>query len=147
MRRLVVLAAALCANVAAAAPADAVKTRVTGLRELGAAFKSVRDGLATDEPQTILIQQSARAVRNAANQMPGWFPPGSGPEAGVKTAARPAIWTQPAKFKAAMDTFIASAAKFQKIAASGDGAAMRAGAIELGGTCKGCHDNFRVPRT
>ncbi|MDE2405735.1 MAG: cytochrome c [Sphingomonadales bacterium] len=130
---------------ALATPADAVKSRITSLRELGAAFKAINDGLKADEPQTILIQQSARQVRNAANQMPGWFPAGSGPEAGVKTSAKPEIWSQPAKFKAAVAAFTTEAGKFQAVAASGNPAAMKAAARSLGMTCKGCHDSFRVP--
>ncbi|MDE2301659.1 MAG: cytochrome c [Sphingomonadales bacterium] len=147
MRKLVGLACLLWASAVVAAPADAVKTRIDGLRELGAAFKAIRDGLAGDEPQTILIQQSARQVRNAASQMSGWFPAGSGAESGAKTSAKAEIWTQPARFKADMDSFVAAAARFQKVAAGGDGAAMRAAMADLGGTCKGCHDSFRVPRT
>lgn len=145
MRKLFPLALLVFATGAAAAPADIVHTRISNLRELGAAAKAINDGLRTDEAQTILIQQSARQVRNAANQMPGWFPAGSGAEAGVKTAAKPEIWAQPAKFKAAMDAFIGQAAKFQTIAATGNLALMRDGAKNLGATCKGCHDSFRVP--
>jgi len=129
----------------AATPAEAVRSRITSLRELGAAFKAVNDGLKTDEPQTILIQQSARQIRNAANQMAGWFPAGSGAEAGVKTASKPEIWSQPAKFKVATAAFVTAATKFQATAATGNAAAMKADARALGQTCKGCHDAFRVP--
>ena len=60
-----------------ASGADAVRTRIAGLRELGAAFKAVNDGLRGDEIQTVLIQQSARQIANAARQQYGWFPAGS----------------------------------------------------------------------
>ncbi|MBU6269421.1 MAG: cytochrome c [Sphingomonadales bacterium] len=139
------LAVLLCATSAAAAPVDAIKSRITSLRELGAAMKAVNDGLKSDEPQTILIQQSARQIRNAANQMPGWFPAGTGPEAGVKTAAKPDIWSQAPKFKAALAAFAGEAARFQAVAATGDAAAMKVAARNLGMTCKSCHDSFRVP--
>ena len=141
-------AIATCALIATpllATPANDVRTRVAGLRELGAAFKAVNDGLRSGEPQTILIQQSARQIRNAASQMPHWFPAGSGPQPGVKTSAKPEIWTQPARFTAAQNAFIAEANRFRATANGGNVAAMRAGARSLGGTCKGCHDSFRVP--
>ena len=83
------LALALIAMPLLAAPADQLRVRIDGLRELGAAFKAVNDGLRGPEPQTILIQQSARQIRNAANAMPNWFPAGSGPQPGLKTAAKP----------------------------------------------------------
>ena len=145
MKALFPIAALLCATSAAAAPADTIRSRVSGLRELGAAMKAANDGLKSDEPQTILIQQSARQIRNAANQMPGWFPAGTGPEAGVKTSAKPEIWTQAVKFKASLAAFSSEAAKFQTVAASGDAVAMKAAARSLALTCKGCHDSFRVP--
>lgn len=133
------------ATAAYAAPTQVVQTRVSGFRELGAAFKAVNDGLRSKQPQTILIQQSARQIRNAANQMHGWFPAGSGPEAGVKTAARGEIWSQPGKFKSEQDKFIAAAAKLQAATNSGDLNLLRKEARSLGATCKSCHDSFRVP--
>lgn len=129
-----------------AAPADDVRSRVAGLRELGASFKAVNDGLRGSEPQTILIQQAARQIRNAATAQYRWYPAGSGPQPGVKTAAKPEIWTQAPRFKAAQDAFAAQAAAFQQAANSGNINAIRAEARKLGGTCKGCHDSFRVPQ-
>lgn len=140
------LAAAAVATPLLAAPADAVRTRVAGFRELGAAFKAVNDGLRGDV-QTVLIAQSARQIRNAAHAQYEWFPAGSGPQAGVKTRAKPEIWLQPAKFKAAQDAFAKAADDFQRVSAGKDVSAIRAGAQKLGGTCKSCHDAFRGPET
>lgn len=147
MRSLVVGAALLAASAALAAPADAVHSRVSGLRELGAAYKSLNDELRGEQPQGIIVQQAARQIANSAGQMPGWFPAGSGPEAGVKTAARREIWIQPAKFRAAQDAFIAQAAKLKAAADKGDFAGLRTETRNLGATCKSCHDGFRVPST
>jgi cytochrome c556 len=130
-----------------ATPADSVKSRIAELRELGASYKAVNDGLRSPMPQTMLIQISARQIVNASKAQYGWFPAGSGAEAGVKTAAKPEIWTQAAKFKAAQNAFAAQAQSFQRAAAGGNIDAMRAEAKKLGLTCKGCHDSFRVPGT
>ena len=145
MRRLILIPMLLAAGTALATPADSVHTRIAGLRELGAAFKAVKDGLGSSELQTILIQQSARQIRNAANQFPGWFPAGSGAEAGVKTSAKPEIWSQPAKFKAMQDAFVAEAGRLQAVAGGNDSEAIHAQFLKLGATCKACHDAFRVP--
>ena len=146
------LAVALVAPLHAAAAgsptptaAEAVRTRVAGLRELGAAFKNVSDGMRGGEPQVILIQQSARQIKNASAAMDGWFPAGSGPQRGIKTAAKPEIWTQAARFAAAKANFARQADMFQAAAASGDAATIRGAFRQLGGACKGCHDQFRVP--
>ena len=129
--------------IAAATPADAVRTRVSGLRELGAAFKSVNDALRSPTPQTMLIQISARQISGAARAQYNWFPAGSGPQAGLKTAAKPAIWGQSARFKQAQDAFATQATAFQRAAQGGNMDLVRAEARKLGQTCKGCHDTFR----
>jgi cytochrome c556 len=145
---ILVLAATTLPPVASAAPApaaDIVKTRVAGLRELGAAFKNAMDGLRGGEPQTIMIRQSAREIKSAAQAQYQWFPAGSGPQRGVKTLAKPEIWTKPAEFRAAQDNLAKQADAFQRAAMSGNADAMRASARSLGGACKGCHDQFRTP--
>ncbi len=139
-----VLGVALAGGTAHAAAADAVRTRIANYRELGAAFKAVNDGL-RGEVQTVLIQQSARQIRNASRAQYSLFPAGSGPQPGVKTAARPDIWAKPAQFKTAQDNFARQAEVFQRAAGSGNAALIRAEARKLGGTCKACHDVFRVP--
>jgi cytochrome c556 len=140
------LALAAIAAPLLAAPADQVRTRIEGLRELGAAFKAVNDGLRSSQPQTMLIQISARQIRNASSAIYNWFPAGSGPQPGVKTAAKPEIWTQAERFRQAQDAFAAQAAAFQRAAGSNDVDAIRAAARNLGGTCKSCHEQFRVPK-
>jgi cytochrome c556 len=75
-----------------------------------------------------------------------WFPAGSGPQPGVKTAAKPEIWTRAADFRRAQDAFAAQAVAFQNVANGGNADAIRAAARSLGATCKGCHDQFRVPK-
>lgn len=137
--------AAIAATPLLAAPADTIRARISGYRELGAAFKNVNDGLRAGEPQTIMIQMSAREIRNIAQQQYGWFPAGTASAPGVRSKAKGEIWAQPARFKAAQDAFAAQAAAFQRAAASGNAAAMRTEARKLGGACKGCHDSFRLP--
>ena len=139
---------ALVAVVAApllAAPADTVRTRISGFRELGAAFKAVNDGLRGSNVQTIMIQQSAREIRSASRNIYSWFPAGTGPGPGLKTKAKAEIWSKPAQFRAVQDAFAKQAELFQRVAASGNAAAMRTEARKLGATCKSCHDAFRVP--
>lgn len=130
-----------------AVPADVVRARITGFRELGAAFKAVNDGLRGNEMQSVLIQQSARQIRTAARDQYRWFPQGSGPQPGVKTGAKPEIWSQAPRFRAAQDAFARQADVFFHAANSGTPAAIRAEARKLGGTCKSCHDSFRLSQS
>ena len=127
-----------------AAAADVVRARIAGLRELGASFKNVNDELKKDDPSKMIMQISARQIRDVARDQYKWFPAGSGPQPGIKTKAKPEIWTRGAEFKAAQDAFAKQADAFFKVAAGGDVAAMKTQVRQLGGTCGACHRNFRA---
>jgi cytochrome c556 len=136
---------ALIATVAVAAtPADAVRARIAGYRALGAAFKSANDTIRAGGARTPAMRQAAAQIAGAARQQYGWYPAGSGPQARVKTAAKPEIWTRGREFRGAQDAFARQATAFERVVASGDEAAIRAGVRQLGAACKGCHDSFRL---
>ena len=137
-----VVASVAAAPVLAAA-ADVIRTRIAELRELGAQFKNVNDELKKDDPSPMILQISARQIRDVAKNQYGWFPAGSGPEAGVKTKAKPEIWAKPADFKAAQDNFAKQANAFFQVASKSDVASMRAQVRQLGAACGGCHRAFR----
>jgi len=143
LRVFAVLAICGAAPPLLAAPTDAVRARIAAYRELGAAFKAVNDGLRAPTPDKAKLLASARKIRMSAAQQYRWFPRGSGPQANVKTAAKPTIWTDNVGFKKAQDSFAAKAIAFERAAASGDPAAIRTVSRSLGATCKGCHDQFR----
>lgn len=147
-KRYVVGAALICLMVAPslAAPADQIKTRQAGLKQLGAEFKKLNDGLRASSPDVAVLRAAARGIAQAAGKMPGWFPAGSGPKPGLKTAAKAEIWAKPSQFRAAQAAFANQAAALQRAATSGNVDAIKAEGRKLGGTCKGCHDNFRVPQ-
>lgn len=126
-----------------AAPSDQIRTRIAGYRDLGAAYKSVNDSM-RGEPKVAAIQQAAQRIGNSARAQYGWFPAGSGPRAGVKTAAEPAIWSKSREFRSAQDAFARQAVAFQRAASTGNIASIRSEARKLGGTCKACHDTFRA---
>lgn len=131
-------------STAGLAEPAAVGARVHGFRELGAAFKNVNDELKSGTPQVMILQLSARQIRDASRAQSNWFPADSAPRPGIKTAAKPEIWSQPIPFKKAQDDFAAQANAFYQVAATGDVAAMRKQAKTLGGTCAACHRGFRV---
>ena len=144
--RTIVLGAVIASVAAApvlAAAADVIRTRIAELRELGAQFKNVNDELKKDDPSPMILQISARQIRDVAKNQYGWFPAGSGPEAGVKTKAKPEIWAKAADFKAAQDNFAKQANAFFQVVQKGDVATMRTQARQLGAACGGCHRTFR----
>lgn len=128
----------------AATPADFVRSRVAGYRALGAAFKAANDTVRAGDLRAPRLQQAAGQIVAASQRQYKWFPKGSATAPGVKSAARPEIWTQPAEFRAAQDGFARQAVAFQRAVGSGDERLVRSEARKLGAQCKGCHDRFRV---
>lgn len=140
----VVLALTATGALAASAVETAIATRQAGYKKIGAAFKAINEELRKDAPNTRLIAANATALNAQAVHVNKWFPKGSGPEAGFKTKAKPAIWAESAKFGAAAAKFQTEAGKLQTVAAAGNVDAIRAQVRAVGGACKACHDPYRA---
>ncbi|GAB2905614.1 cytochrome c [Uliginosibacterium flavum] len=67
---------------------------------------------------------------------------GPGTDKGAPTKADPKVWSEPEKFKAAYDKFTAAAKALP--AAAGDVGTLKVALADLGKTCKGCHDDYRM---
>ena len=138
------LAAIGGAAVAAVSAEKVIAERQKGLKAMGGAFKTINDNLKTDAPDTKLIAAQAKIIRTDAHKIPRWFPTGSGAESGFKTAARPEIWTDPAKFAAAAKGLQVESAKLEVVAKAGNVDAIKAQVRATGGACGTCHTPFRV---
>lgn len=123
---------------------DVVGARVNGYRETGAAYKTINDQLKADTPAKIMLRVGAKRIVQTSQEQYKWFPAGSGPEAGVKTKVKPAVWNDPAGFKAAQDQFQQQALLMSQAVDRGEVAEMKKQARALGQTCSSCHDKFRV---
>jgi cytochrome c556 len=128
----------------AAAPADVITARQRNYKAIGRAMKEIGDQLKTGSPSVPTIQADAKVIAGLAPKVPTWFPAGTGPEAHVKTGALPSIWRNNADFQTAAKNFAAAADSFNAVAAKGDVAQIRDAQRALGGTCKSCHDRFRL---
>jgi cytochrome c556 len=80
---------------------------------------------------------------NVLDKMPwdGFSPETKGSSA--KTAALPAIWNEPDKFKQAQERLQSEVTKLVQVSASGDEAAVKAQLGATGKACGGCHETFR----
>lgn len=132
----------------AAAPAgDAppeIELRHDNFEAIGDAFKAIRGQLESGTPDMAVIQASATDIHERAGRLDGYFPEGSGRDAGWDTEALPTIWEQPEEFEAAKAKFVAESATMMEVAAGGDAAAVGEQVKALGGSCKNCHDTFRL---
>jgi cytochrome c556 len=139
--------AALAADPASAPPTPggkAVLARQAHYKELNAASGGLNAELRKEAPDKALIAGNAGKMKVMADDLPGWFPKGSGPEAGVKTQAKAEIWTDAAGFAAAVTRLQAETARLQEAAGGGDLDAIRAQARATAGACKACHDRYRA---
>ena len=130
----------------AGSAAEGVKARQQGLEALGAAFKVIRDELKGDAPDAAKIRKASADITQAAGTIDKWFPAGTGPDSGVKTDAKPDVWTDPAGFATAREAFVREANKWAQLGNSTDASAWKEGAASLGQSCKGCHDKYRVKK-
>ncbi|HEY5072080.1 MAG TPA: cytochrome c [Caulobacteraceae bacterium] len=137
-------AGALAAGLSGAAGA---KDRQAHMKALGAAAKALGEQMHAGAPDKAAVKLQSDRIEAAAKALPTWFPPGSGPESGVKTRALPAIWRDAPGFAAAGQRFAQQAAKLGAAADAGDLAAVGGQMSAVGGACKGCHDKFRGPET
>lgn len=131
--------------VAATTPQDAIKARQSNLKDIGGAFKAIRDQLRLSTPNMPAIKQAAQQIKDLAADQAHWFPKGSGPEAGIKTAAKPEIWMDARGFAEALEKFSVEAPKLSAYAEANDITALRSQVATVGQACKGCHDKYRVP--
>jgi cytochrome c556 len=83
------------------------------------------------------------AYLNSLDKMPwdGFSPETKGTSA--KTAALPAIWNQPDKFKQAQEHLQSEVAKLVEVSQRGDEAAVKQQLGATGKACGGCHQDFR----
>jgi cytochrome c556 len=123
-----------------------IKARQTHLKDLGAAFKTVRDQTRKSEPEMAQVKDASAVIAKAASEIDTWFPKGSGPDSKFETDAKAEIWADPAGFATAAKALKAEAPKLQQLANANDVAGVKAQAGKLGGACKGCHDKYRVPQ-
>jgi cytochrome c556 len=124
-------------------PEDAADYRsavMTSLRgHIGAASMIAR-GLVENDGHLV---SHAQGLANAANELSRIFPKGSNVG---ESEALPVIWEEPEAFAEAIAKMQQATAAFVTAAESGDEEAIGAAFRNVGMSCRGCHDRFRVPQ-
>jgi cytochrome c556 len=116
--------------------------RHEGMEQIGKSTKVIRRSLESASPDVAEIQKAAATIADLASKSNGWFPAGTGPEAG-KTGAKPEIWQNQADFSAKDRDFAKAGQAFNSAASSGNVDAIKSSFADLGKTCKACHDKYR----
>lgn len=138
--------ATMSAMAMAATPAESIKERQKNLKATGEALKTINDTLKTSAPDKAAIKQAGLRIKSTADAIDTWFPKGTGPEAGVETAAKPGIWSDPSDFAAKVKVLRAEVAKLVPLTEAGDVDGVRAQVRATGKSCGNCHDTYRVKK-
>jgi cytochrome c556 len=128
---------------AQAKPEVMVKQRQAAMTLQGKYFGPMAGMAAGKVPYNADTVAFNSAMLDALSRMPWDGFPESTKDAGVKTAALPAIWSEPAKFKEAQENYQNAVQNLVKVSRGGDEAAQKTAIGAVGKTCGGCHQNFR----
>ncbi len=147
MRLQLIAAASLLAlagtSIAHGAPGTIQRTRHDGFEAMGKAFKGLFEEMKADKPDQAKLLAGSQVVAATAPKIVGWFPKGSGPESGQKTAAKAEIWTQWPEFQKDAEALKTESVKLVAAAKAGDTAAFGAQLKATGAACGACHKVFR----
>lgn len=150
MKKLLALTAAMLAMTFSstsfaqfAKPDDAAKYRQGAMTVMAAHFGRVGGMVAGRIPFDAKVAQENIDTAVFMSKLP-WaaFGP-SGEGATIKSAAKPEIWKDAAKFKEHSEKMQAELVKVQTAAKTGSLDAIKAAFGPAGGSCKTCHDAFR----
>lgn len=141
--------AALIAALTLAAPAmaqfknaeDTIKYRKAVFTVMGQHFTQLGAMANGRVPFDAQKAKDAAALVMSLSQLP-WVAFGAGTDLG-DTKAKPEIWKEPAKFKAASDKAMGELRKLDAAAKTGNIDQIKAAFGAAGQSCKACHDDYR----
>ena len=125
--------------------AQAYDIRHERYEDMGDSLKAINRELKGDAPDVARVQREAATLTTLAEQVPSWFPAGSGPDVHPKSRAKAEIWSDAEGFRRAHEGYAQQAQAFRRAADSGDVPQMRAAVQPLGKSCGNCHDDYRGP--
>ena len=152
MNRLIVSTAAalaVFASLPAAAqfqkPEDAIKYRQGAFTVMASHFGRIA---AMAQGKAPFDAKAAAFNANIANDLAAlpFTAFAEGTDKGAPNRAKPEIWKEAAKFKAAGDKMVAEMAKLDAAAKTGSLDAIKAAVGGVGQSCKACHDDFRAEK-
>jgi cytochrome c556 len=123
-----------------------IETRQKAMKELGGHMKAIGGFVEKGEGDAAMVAERATAIAETSKKIPELFPEGTSlaDGHGVKTAAKPEIWSNKAGFEQAAMTMGTKAGELAQAAQGGDKQAIAAAFGDLGKNgCGGCHSNFR----
>lgn len=133
-------------SVAALDPSETIEAREDNFKAIAKSMKATKAALDASTPDFAAIEENAISMKQHAQKIPALFPAGTGPDSGNKTEALAAIWERPTDFQAAITKLVDSTTALKSAASAKDAAATKAAFGNVGMSCKGCHDDFRMEK-
>jgi cytochrome c556 len=133
--------------VAQGKPEDAIKWRQSAYTTMGWSMARIKANVEGTYNKEDVIK-SANVIQAIANSgMGALFPAGTDKGTGWEaTRVKPEFFTNKEGVGKVAMAFNKEANEMAKIAATGDAAAVKEQLGKLGGTCKGCHDDFKAKK-
>lgn len=132
-------------STAASGPtgSEAIKARQKAMEEVNGAFKPLVAIARKEAPfDAEAVRRNAGTIADQLKAAAGLFPAGS-EKGDLQTWAKPEVFTDAAGFEAALKASLAAAGALQAVEKEeAFGPALK----ELGGSCKGCHEKYRLPK-
>lgn len=132
--------------IAQVKPEEAIKFRQSGYAFMAWNMQRIKanvEGSKFDKDEVIKAANAIQAIANSG--MGSLYLPGTDKGTGWEASrAKPGIWTEKEKMGKVAMAFNKEANEMAKVAATGDAGAVKAQLGKLGGTCKGCHDDFKI---
>ena len=150
-RLLVTVVAALgaLASLPAAAqfqkPEDAIKYRQAAYTVMGNHFGRIAAMAQGKVPFDAKTAADNAVIVSEMSKLP-FTAFGEGTDKGLPNRAKPEIWKEAAKFKAAAEKMQGEVAKLDAAAKGGNLDAIKAAVGAVGSSCKACHDDFRAEK-
>lgn len=119
--------------------------RIAEMKKLGGNMGAISKVVKGEANYSEALNDNAKEIAEIAANMANLFPEGSGVEA---SRAKPEIWDAQyaAEFQQDIEAFQAASAQLVTAVQSGDVEMIGAALKETGGTCGGCHKQFRKPK-
>ena len=121
-----------------------IDERQANFKAIGKSFKAIRTQLEGDSPDFEAIAAAATDMNIAAQKIEGHFPEATSVADGYDTEALASIWEKPEEFAEAHKRLVDASAEMITLAQGGDAAAVGDQVGAVGGSCKNCHDTFRL---
>ena len=126
-------------------PEDAIKYRQSAFTVMANHFGRVAGMAAGRIPFDAKAAAENAAIASTLAALP-FTAFGAGTDKGMPNRATPEIWSKAAAFKTKGDEMAAALAKLDAAAKTGSLDNIKAAVGGVGGTCKGCHDDFRAEK-